>query len=262
VDAKGVEPAAAAAAATSTPPAASTAPAESKPTGPIEPYRFTLTPSSLTASTREEVQLAWKIDGGPPEASGITPRVRVRIDWTAEGLAPPKPGTKPEPKAAPQTFPPGDDVCAAPPLARSVTLTMAARQSARIEAEVVGCRGAARVEETRARGAASVDWVPPYIAEVDVPAVLTAGSTGKGTIKFRGIGGPGAPPAVKVTASHPGIKITRQPEVAATSTFEFTIKPNVAGEARLTAEHVDTNGSGRIVGVLRKTAVVRVDAPR
>jgi hypothetical protein len=66
------------------------------------------------------------------------------------------------------------------------------------------------------------------------------------------------PKAVKLTSSNPGVTVTRQPTVAASSTFEIAVRPDVTGEARLTAEHVNTNGSGKVLGVLRKTAIVEI----
>jgi hypothetical protein len=240
---------------TSSPAAVSKAP---EAAGALEPYKLTITPSAASASTKEEITIAWRVEGGPKPPGGIVPKIQFRV--THQPVAAPlKPGAKPEPKMDPVVMP-AEDVCSVPALAKG-SFVMGAKRNAVIQAEVVGCRGNAALEETRARGLATIEWVAPYIAELDVPGVLMAGSTAQGTVKFRGVdgpGSPGAPPNVKVTSNHPGVTITRQPSVAAASTFDIAIKADVTGEAKLTAEHVETNGSGKITGVLRKTAFVQV----
>jgi len=64
-----------------------------------------------------------------------------------------------------------------------------------------------------------------------------------------------------VSSSHPGVTITKQPAVAASATFEIAVKPNVTGDVKLTAQHVNTDGNGRILGVVSRAATVRVRAP-
>jgi hypothetical protein len=225
---------------------------------PLEPYRLTLAPSGATASTAEEVAVTWRVEGGPRAQRGVVPHVQVVVSW--KDMVPVKAGTSAVTQPASSSSEAGE--CGAPPTSdEKFTFRMQARRIAFVRGSIVGCRDGSPVEETRAKAETRVEWVAPYIAEVEVPGVVYAGVAVQGTIKFNGIDGPkaiGLPKAVKLTSSNPGVTITRQPTVAASSTFEIAVRPDASGEAKLTAEHVNTNGSGKILGVLRKTAIVEI----
>jgi hypothetical protein len=227
--------------------------------GPLTPYRIVSTTSAQEATSREEIKVSWTVEGGP-RSSGIEPRVRVK----AQLVPIVKPGQKNAPSPSTLAFPTAEDPCAAPPLGPSVSFPMPAKQNAAIEVSVVGCRAGKAEEATRAMATSRVAWVSPYVEALDVPAVLKAGETTQATLRFRGIDGPssaGAPPKVSVSSSHPGVTITKQPAVAASATFEIAVKPNVTGDVKLTAQHVNTDGNGRILGVVSRAATVRVRAP-
>jgi hypothetical protein len=228
---------------------------DSQPPGP---YRLTLTPSAVTASTAEEVVVSWKFEGGPRAQTGVVPHMLVGVTWTD-----PTPVKAAKSAVSPPSPSPSEDgECSSTPTTdEKIVFRMQARRIATVRASLVGCLNGSPVEETRAKAESRVEWVAPYIVELEVPGVFYAGTAVQGTVKFNGIDGPkaiGAPKVVKLMSSNPGVKITRQPTVSASSTFEVTVRPDATGEAQLTAEHVDTNGSGRVLGVLRKTAIVEI----
>src|SRR5262249_44579850 len=148
------------------PTASSPAPVE-EATPTLEPYRLTLTPSAPTASTNEEVTVTWKADGGPRPAKGIVPRVQMVVVWSGPG-----PAAAPTPSESPD--------CSVASTEERIDFKMQLRRSAIVRAVVVGCRDRAPVSETRATAETRVDWVAPYLAEVEIPAVLYAGTTVQG----------------------------------------------------------------------------------
>lgn len=221
----------------------------------IEPYKVGATLNPATASTKEDVTVTWSIDGGP-RAKSVKPMAQVKVEWTEIR----KPGAaKPAPPTV-QTFPAVANICMSTPVEK-VTFPMQARKNANITVEVVACKGGNALEGSKGTASTSVAWVSPYVSNLEVPAVLTAGAPSSGKIEFRGIDGPkpeGAPPKVWITSNNPGVTITKQPKVEASSTFEIAVKPDVSGDVKLTANHVNTDGQGKLLGNSTKTAIVRV----
>jgi hypothetical protein len=179
----------------------------------------------------------------------------VKVEWTEIR----KPGGKPVPPTI-QTFPAVSNICMTTPVEK-VAFPMQARKNGAITVEVVACKGGTALEGSKGTAQSSVAWVSPYVANIDVPTILTAGSPSQGKVEFKGIDGPkaeGAPPKVWITSNSPGITITKQPKVEASSTFEFTVKPDVNGDVKFTANHVNTDGQGKLLGTNTKTTTVRV----
>jgi hypothetical protein len=209
-----------------------------------------------TATTKESVKVTWSLDGGP-RAKSVKPYARVRIEWSE--IRKPGPGAPPPPTA--QTFPPDANVCAAAPLDKSITFPMQAKKNAAITVEVVACQRGAALDATKAIASTNVAWVSPYVSTIDVPPILTAGSPAQGKIEFKGIDGPaavGAPPKVWITTSNPGVTITKQPNVLATSSFDIAVKSDVSGDVKFTANHVNTDGQGKLLGTNMKATTIRV----
>jgi hypothetical protein len=46
--------------------------------------------------------------------------------------------------------------------------------------------------------------------------------------------------------------------VEASSAFDFTVKPDDSGDAKFTANHVNTDGQGKLLGTNTKATTVRV----
>lgn len=220
----------------------------------IEPYKVGATLSPATASTKEDVTVTWSIDGGP-RAKSVKPMAQVKVEWTEIR----KPGAKPAPPTV-QTFPAVANICMSTPVEK-ITFPMQAKKNANITVEVVACKGGNALEGSKGIATTSVTWISPYVSNLEVPAVLTAGSPSSGKIEFKGIDGPkaeGAPPKVWITSNNPGVTVTKQPKVEASSTFELAVKPDVSGDVKLTANHVNTDGQGKLLGNSTKTATVRV----
>jgi len=212
----------------------------------LEPYKVTATASAPTAATNEEVTVTWSLEGGP-KGKSVSPRVRVTVDWIEKGKT-----------VGTDLYPAVAEPCAAPAI-EAAKFPMQAKRNASIKVEAVACRARAPIEESRAKSAPTmVSWVSPYVDMIDAPTVLAAGSTGKGTITFKGLEGPGAPPKVIVRSSNAGVTITKQPTVTTLATFDFAVKSTVSGDVKLTAEHVNTDGSGRILGTISKSTTVKV----
>lgn len=221
----------------------------------IEPYRVGATLVPATASTKEDVTVTWSIDGGP-RAKSVRPMAQVKVEWSE--IRKPGPG-KPAPPTV-QTFPAVANICMSTPVEK-ITFPMQAKKNASVTVEVVACKGGSALEGSKGAATTSVAWVSPYVSNLEVPAVLPAGAPSSGKIEFKGIDGPkaeGAPPKVWITSNHPGVTITKQPRVEASSTFEIAVKPDVSGDVKLTANHVNTDGQGKLLGNSTKTAIVRV----
>lgn len=237
-------------------PVATAPPKEELPDEPtkIEPYKVGVTLNPSPATTKEDVTVTWSIAGGT-RAKSVKPMVQVKVEWTEIR----KPGAKPAPPTV-QTFPAVANICASTPVEK-VTFPMQAKKNAAITVEVVACKSGNALEGSKGTASTSLAWVSPYVSAFDVPAVLTAGSPSSGRIEFKGIDGPkaeGAPPKIWITSNNPGVTITKQPKVEASSTFEIAVKPDVSGDVKLTANHVNTDGQGKLLGTNMKTATVRV----
>lgn len=220
----------------------------------IEPYKVGATLNPATASTKEDVTVTWSIDGGP-RAKSVKPFAQVKVEWTEIR----KPGAKPAPPTV-QTFPAVANICMSTPVEK-VTFPMQAKKNANITVEVVACQRGNALEGSKGTAQTSVAWISPYVSNLEVPAVLTAGSPSSGKIEFKGIDGPkseGAPPKVWISSNNPGVTVTKQPKVEPTSTFEINVAANVTGDVKLTANHVNTDGQGKLLGNSTKTAIVRV----
>jgi hypothetical protein len=220
----------------------------------IEPYKVGVTLNPATASTKEDVTVTWSIDGGP-RAKSVRAFAQVKVEWTEIR----KPGTKPLPPKL-ETFPAVSNICMSTPVEK-VTFPMPAKKNGNITVEVVACKAGNALEGSKGVAQTSVAWVSPYVSNIDVPTILAAGAPAQGKIEFKGIDGPkaeGAPPKVWVSSNNPGVTITKQPKVEASSPFEFTVKPDVSGDVKFTANHVNTDGLGKLLGNSTKTTTVRV----
>ena len=221
----------------------------------IEPYKVGVTLNPATASTKEEVTVTWSIDGGP-RAKSVKAFAQVKVEWTEIQ----KPGAKRLPPKL-ETFPAVSNICMTSAPVEKVTFPMQAKKNGAITVEVVACKAGNALEGSKGTGQSSVAWVSPYVSNIDVPTILLAGAPGQGKIEFKGIDGPkseGAPPKVWISSNNPGITITKQPKVEASSPFEFTVKPDVSGDVKFTANHVNTDGLGKLLGNSTKTTTVRV----
>lgn len=221
----------------------------------IEPYKVGVTLNPATASTKEDVTVTWSIEGGP-RAKSVKAFAQVKVEWKEIQ----KPGTKPIPPKL-ETIPAVSNICMTSAPVEKVTFPMAAKKNGAITVEVVACKGGNALEGSKGTGQTSVAWVSPYVSNIDVPTILPAGAPGQGKIEFKGIDGPkaeGAPPKVWVSSNNPGVTITKQPKVEASSPFEFTVKPDVSGDVKFTANHVNTDGLGKLLGNSTKTTTVRV----
>lgn len=220
----------------------------------IEPYKVGVTINPGNATTKEEVTVTWSLDGGP-RAKSVKPFAQVKVEWTEIR----KPGAKPTPPTV-QTFPAVANICMSTPVEK-ITFPMQAKKNANVTVEVVACQRGNALDGSKGGASTSLTWVSPYVSNVDVPTILTAGSPAQGKIEFKGIDGPksdGAPPKVWITSNSPGVTITKQPKVEASSPFEFTVKPDVNGDVKFTANHVNTDGQGKLLGTNTKTTIVRV----
>jgi hypothetical protein len=220
----------------------------------IEPYKVGVTLNPSPATTKEDVTVTWSIDGGA-RAKSVKPMAQVKVEWTEIR----KPGAKPAPPTV-QTFPAVANICMSTPVEK-VTFPMQAKKNAAITVDVVACKGGNALDGSKGTASTSLAWVSPYVSNIDVPTILTAGSPAQGKIEFKGIDGPksdGAPPKVWITSNNPGVAITKQPKVEASSTFEFTVKPDVSGDVKFTANHVNTDGQGKLLGTNTKATTVRV----
>lgn len=220
----------------------------------IEPYKVGVTLNPATASTKEDVTVTWSIDGGT-RAKSVKAFAQVKVEWTEIR----KPGGKPVPPAV-QTFPAVSNICMSTPVDK-VTFPMQPKKNGAITVEVVACKAGNPIEGSKGTAQSSVAWVSPYVSNIDVPPILTAGAPGQGKVEFKGIDGPkaeGAPPKVWITSNNPGVTITKQPKVEASSPFEFSVKPDVSGDVKFSANHVNTDGQGKLLGTNIKATTVRV----
>lgn len=221
----------------------------------IEPYKVGVTLNPATASTKEDVTVTWSINGGT-RAKSVKAFAQVKVEWTE--IRKPGPAKFAPPKV--EMYPAVSNICMSTPVEK-VTFPMQPRKNGAITVEVVACKGGNALEGSKGTAQSSVAWVSPYVSTIDVPTILTAGAPSQGKVEFKGIDGPkaeGAPPKVWITSNSPGITITKQPKVEASSTFEFTVKPDVSGDVKFTANHVNTDGLGKLLGTNTKTTTVRV----
>jgi hypothetical protein len=241
-------------------PATTAAPAPKKDDLPdeptkIEPYKVGVTLNPSPATTKEDVTVTWSVDGGP-RAKSVKPMAQVKVEWTE--IRKPGPGKPAPPKV--ETFPAVANICMSTPVEK-ITFPMQPKKNAAITVEVVACKGGNALDGSKGTASSSLAWVSPYVSNIDVPTILTAGNPAQGKIEFKGIDGPkpeGAPPKVWITSNNAGVTITKQPKVEASSTFDFTVKPDVNGDVKFTANHVNTDGLGKLLGTNSKTTTVRV----